>query len=200
MEYEEKHRQEEEQGLSGPSARFETFCGHVFEAGALEEKAKFLIALASASVGRSPQAFEDYRERARRAGARAEEVEEALAVAGVQGGGTQVFWMKADFEEALGERWRQELIPDADRSFWEFKRAVYEHGVLDGKTKQLIAVAVSSMLRCRHCTGAHLQAAQKAGASRQEIAEALAVLWAVGTAAERTWRSEAAERMLWTAP
>lgn len=46
---------------------------------------------------------------------------------------------------------------------------------LDGKTRELIALAVAVTLRCDGCINAHTDAAIKAGASKEEIVDALGV-------------------------
>lgn len=167
------------------SAKFQQFHDQAFAAqGVLDRVTLELIALAVASLGRSEPVKARYSDRARVNGASDEQIAEALAVACGQAGGTQVFWMKDDFDELLGSEWRQEFIAETDRSFWAFKREVFADGAIDKRTKQLIAVAVSSKLRCRHCTRAHIEAAFKAGASKAEVAESLAVLWAVSSELE----------------
>lgn len=182
--------------LPGPQEKFGDFAEKVYADGALDRKTKELIAAATASVGRCPHCTDGHLEGAKEAGASEEEVAEALAVAWGQGGGTQVFWMKNDFADLLGENWRQDFIPDADRAFWKFKSEVFENGVLPRKTKELIAVAVSSMLRCRHCTRAHIEGAFEAGAEKAEVAEALAVLWVIGGGTQVVWNKEGFEKHL----
>lgn len=182
--------------LSGPQQKFKEFASRVYSGGALDLKTRELIAVATSSVGRCRHCTDGHLTKAAESGATEEEIAEALAVAWVQGGGTQVFWMKDDLGELLGENWRGELIPEMDQAFWEFKREIFEKGVLDRKTKELIAVAVNSMLRCRHCTRAHIQAAFKAGASKAEVAEALAVLWVIGSGVQIVWNKEDFEEHL----
>lgn len=183
--------------LPAPQQKFATFAKHVYaEGGALDLKTKELIAVACASVGRCPHCTDGHLAKAEEAGAGPEEIAEALAVAWGQGGGTQVFWMMEDFNELLGENWRREFIPEADRAFWDFKREVFESGALDRKTMELIAVAVSSMLRCRHCTRSHIEAAFTAGASKAEVAETLAVLWVIGSGVQVLWNQEGFEAHL----
>jgi AhpD family alkylhydroperoxidase len=132
-------------------------------------KTKELIAVDCSSVGRCPHCTDGHLAKAKEVGASEEEIAEALAVAWSQGGGTQAFWMYEDFDELLGEGWRQEFIPEADRAFWAFQREIYETGALNRKVKELIAVAVSSMLRCRHCTRGHIQGAFKAERPRRRL-------------------------------
>lgn len=182
--------------LSGPQERFAEFARKVYGGDALDRKTKELIAVAASSVGRCPHCTDGHLSGARDAGATEEEIAEALAVAWVQGGGTQVFWMKDDFADVLGDDWRQSLIGEADRAFWAFKREVYEDGALPEKTKHLIAVAVSSALRCRVCTRGHMESALEAGASRKEIAEALSVLWVIGSGVQVVWNKEGFEEHL----
>jgi len=49
------------------------------------------------------------------------------------------------------------------------------HGALDAKTRELIALAVAASTRCDTCIGVHAKAAVAAGATREELLEALAV-------------------------
>ena len=44
---------------------------------------------------------------------------------------------------------------------------------MNGKTKQLIAVAVAHVIQCPYCIRGHTQAALKAGATEAEIMEAI---------------------------
>lgn len=183
--------------LPGPQQKFGAFAKHVYaEGGALDLKTKELIAVACASVGRCPHCTDGHLEKAKAAGATEEEIAAALAVAWAQGGGTQVFWMMEDFNDLLGDDWRREFIPEADRAFWDFKREIFEGDALDRKTKELIAVAVSSMPRCRHCTRSHIESAFKAGAIKAEVAETLAVLWVIGSGVQVVWNKEGFEAHL----
>lgn len=183
--------------IPGPQQKFKEFAQKVYaEGGALDLKTKELIAVACSSVGRCPHCTNGHLAKAKEAGASEEEIAEALSVAWSQGGGTQVFWMYEDFDELLGEGWRQQFIPEADRAFWAFKREVFQDGALPQKTKELIAVAVSSMLRCRHCTRGHIQGALKAGATKAEVAETLSVLWLIGSGVQVVWNQEGFETHL----
>lgn len=66
-------------------------------------------------------------------------------------------------------------IPDVYRGFGELHRASFAPGELDTKTKELIAVAIAVVDGCDGCIASHTQAAARAGATRQEMAEALGV-------------------------
>lgn len=70
-------------------------------------------------------------------------------------------------------RKRQDLAPGVEFAFQEFSRKVFATGVLDVKTKQLIAVAVAHVTQCPYCIRAHTQGAQHEGATEEEIMEAI---------------------------
>ena len=66
------------------------------------------------------------------------------------------------------------------KSFGELGRAATAGGVLDTKTKELIALALSVAARCDPCIGFHTKALAALGASRLEIDETLAVATYMG--------------------
>lgn len=70
-------------------------------------------------------------------------------------------------------RKRRELAPEPLSAFRAFSAAVFADGALQGKTKQLIAVAVAHVTQCPYCIRGHTQAALKAGATEAEIMEAI---------------------------
>ena len=70
-------------------------------------------------------------------------------------------------------RRRRELAPDVHDAFEDFSRAVFADGALPGATKQLIAVAVAHVTQCPYCIRGHTKLARRAGASPQEIMEAI---------------------------
>lgn len=53
-------------------------------------------------------------------------------------------------------------------------------GTLDRKTKELVALAISAVVRCNPCIAHHVKAVREAGASRSEIAEVLGVAVLMG--------------------
>lgn len=66
-------------------------------------------------------------------------------------------------------------IPDVYQGFGDLHRAAFADGELSAKTKELIAVAIAVVEGCDGCIASHAQAAARAGASRQEAAEAIGV-------------------------
>ena len=68
---------------------------------------------------------------------------------------------------------RRELAPEAEAAFQAFSKAVFAEGALSAKTKQLIAVAVAHVTQCPYCIKGHTKAATRAGATPQELMEAV---------------------------
>ena len=68
---------------------------------------------------------------------------------------------------------RRALTPDADAAFQAFSKAVFAEGALDVRTKQLIAVALAHVTQCPWCIEGHVKAARRAGASNEQIMEAI---------------------------
>ena len=64
-------------------------------------------------------------------------------------------------------------IPDVMQGFNAMAQAAGKDGVLDAKTKELIAMALSVGARCDPCIGYHGKALAKLGATRAEVQEML---------------------------
>ncbi|GGH45854.1 alkylhydroperoxidase [Mangrovimonas yunxiaonensis] len=56
----------------------------------------------------------------------------------------------------------------------------YQEGALDVKTKELLGLVASTVLRCDDCVKYHLEGTVNAGGSKAEIAEALGIATLVG--------------------
>ncbi|MFA5332855.1 MAG: carboxymuconolactone decarboxylase family protein [Methanoregula sp.] len=105
------------------------------------------------------------------------EFEEQIAQIVEQGAdATAEEWMKAiEIEygkiplifKRMGER------PEVLISHLLYKGTVADTSPLDPKYVELISIAVGAALKCPHCTGYHMQAAIKMGASRDEILEVI---------------------------
>ena len=63
--------------------------------------------------------------------------------------------------------------PDVMKAFGELARAATTSGVLNEKTKELIAVAIAVAVRCDGCIGFHVKALVRLGATREELNETL---------------------------
>jgi AhpD family alkylhydroperoxidase len=64
-------------------------------------------------------------------------------------------------------------IPDITNGFSALARAATKDGALDGKTKELIALALGVAAHCDACIGFHVQALIRLGVQRIELEEAL---------------------------
>ncbi len=68
---------------------------------------------------------------------------------------------------------RRALAPAQEEAFRAFSQAVFAEGALDARTKQLIAVAVAHVTQCPWCIEGHVKAARRAGASPEQVMEAI---------------------------
>jgi AhpD family alkylhydroperoxidase len=68
-----------------------------------------------------------------------------------------------------------ELKGDLFGSFFAFDQKVFADGSLSIKTKELIAIGCAHVTRCPYCIDGHVKRARKAGATDEEIAEAIFV-------------------------
>lgn len=66
-------------------------------------------------------------------------------------------------------------IPDTYAGFYALHKAAFAPGALDTKTKELIALALGVSQQCDGCIASHAQSAARAGATREEAAEAIGV-------------------------
>lgn len=66
-------------------------------------------------------------------------------------------------------------IADTMTGFSAMAGAATKDGVLDKKTKELIALAIGVSTRCDGCIGFHAEALVKLGATREEVEETLAM-------------------------
>jgi AhpD family alkylhydroperoxidase len=65
--------------------------------------------------------------------------------------------------------------PEAMAGFGQLARASMAAGAMDGKQKELIALAIGITQRCSGCIGFHVKALHKLGCSRAELEEMLAI-------------------------
>lgn len=77
----------------------------------------------------------------------------------------------------------RKIKKDLFDSFFDFDRKAFADGALALKMKELIAVGCAHVTRCPYCIEAHVQRARKAGASDEEIAEAIFISAAMSAGA-----------------
>lgn len=80
--------------------------------------------------------------------------------------------------------------PETMRHFKSFMGSVLKEGVLDTKTKELIAIGTSITARCKYCIAIHVEKALNAGATKEEIFEAATVAILMGGGPAMTYVSE----------
>lgn len=56
----------------------------------------------------------------------------------------------------------------------------FQEGALDVKTKELLGLVASTVLRCDDCIKYHLESSKKAGLNKEEVLEALSIATLVG--------------------
>lgn len=71
----------------------------------------------------------------------------------------------------------RKAIPDVYKGFGELHHAAFAPGALDTRTKELIAFAIGVVEQCDGCIASHARGAVKAGATKQEAAEAIGVTY-----------------------
>jgi AhpD family alkylhydroperoxidase len=75
------------------------------------------------------------------------------------------------------------ISPDTIKGYQTLSGAGQKTNLLGPKIRELISLAVAVTARCDGCITVHAEAAARHGASREEIAEALAVATAVNAGA-----------------
>jgi len=83
--------------------------------------------------------------------------------------------------------------PEVTKAFSAMARAATQAGVLDAKTKELIALAISVAIRCDGCVAFHSQAAVRQGATRDEILETMGMALYMGAGPSLMYAAQAVE-------
>lgn len=77
-----------------------------------------------------------------------------------------------------------EKIMDLDhlgiKRFFNLDHNTYKDGALPAKTKELLGLVASAVLRCNDCIDYHLEQCAKTGSTKEEIMDALNVALVVG--------------------
>jgi AhpD family alkylhydroperoxidase len=85
----------------------------------------------------------------------------------------------------------REDIPDTLQGFSALAKAASRDGVLDKKTKELIALALGVAGHCDACIGFHAEALVRLGATRPEVEEALGMAVYMGGGPSLMYAAEA---------
>ncbi len=87
----------------------------------------------------------------------------------------------AEFKELSSEfKGLQQNLPETMSAFTGLHKAVFGEGELSTKQKELIALGIGIAMRCEGGVISHTRSALRAGATRAEIAETVAVAIAMG--------------------
>jgi len=85
--------------------------------------------------------------------------------------------------------------PALMKAFWGLRKAAVVPGALDSKTKELIALAISVSARCDDCIAHHVYDALEAGATKEEVSDALGVAILMGGGTSVVYASHAIEAL-----
>jgi len=83
--------------------------------------------------------------------------------------------------------------PEVMKTFADMARAAHGGDALDGKTKELAALAISVAIRCSPCIAYHAEGAVRQGASHAEVAEVLAMAIYMGAGPSVMYAARALE-------
>ena len=81
------------------------------------------------------------------------------------------------------QRMNQRILAEPNqvvRRFFALDTQTYQEGALDVKTKELLGLVASLVLRCDDCISYHVAQCRQAGASRDELFETFSVGLVVG--------------------
>lgn len=82
-------------------------------------------------------------------------------------------------------------VPEVMKAFSSVAQNALAATALDGKTKELIALAISVAVRCDDCVAFHAKAAFEQGASRDEVAATLGMAVYMGAGPSAMYASHA---------
>ena len=87
------------------------------------------------------------------------------------------------------------ILKEVEELYEKFSSSVSKPNILDGKTKELIALSDSVMADCLPCIEYHYKRAVDAGASKEEIAESLAIAMSVSAGSKKAKYSAVINRL-----
>ncbi|WP_292464135.1 carboxymuconolactone decarboxylase family protein [Methanolobus sp.] len=78
-------------------------------------------------------------------------------------------------------------LPETADAFVQMRATIFKDSALDIKTKEMIAVAASVLLKCERCIEVHSQRAIDNGATKDELAEAISVAMFISAGSTLHW-------------
>jgi AhpD family alkylhydroperoxidase len=106
-----------------------------------------------------------------------------------------VDWKAYSAQLTAGMGGLAKLSPDTVKGYGQLGQASSRTGHLGPKIRELIAIAVAISLRCDGCIATHTAEAKKAGATNEEIAEALGVAIGVNAGAALVYSARALDAL-----
>lgn len=91
-----------------------------------------------------------------------------------------------DSEDLKQLKTLKELAPTEFQGFVELDKIVGRDGAIPRKYRELMAIAVACTTQCPYCLDVHTRNAKKAGATREEVAEAAFIAAALRAGAAAT--------------
>ena len=170
---------------------FSEFNSATLKEGNLSRKDKEIIAVAIAHVTKCPYCIDTHTKIAKAEGASLEELVEAIfVVAGVEAGGAVTHSthvhnaLSSEADDGLYKRSNLKKLgqlnkyaPEGFKAYSTFSATAMKAGKLSVKFKEIIAVAVAHATQCPYCIDVHSKNAVKAGATNEELAEAIMVTY-----------------------
>ncbi|OIQ45647.1 MAG: alkylhydroperoxidase [Roseobacter sp. MedPE-SW] len=84
-------------------------------------------------------------------------------------------WQTKLDDTRQGLRRLNKAIPDTAQAFGALGKSVKQGGVLEFKHKEFVALGIAVAVRCDDCIGLHVETLVKAGATREEVSDVLAM-------------------------
>jgi AhpD family alkylhydroperoxidase len=87
-----------------------------------------------------------------------------------------------DFNE-YRERMNEVILGNGNlvmKRLWNLDTNTYQEGALDVKTKEMLGLVASMVLRCDDCIKYHLETSYKEGITKEEMMEAMGIATLVG--------------------
>ena len=85
--------------------------------------------------------------------------------------------------EAFRERMNEIILDEAPleiKRFWSLDNQMYQDGALDVKTKEMLGLVASMVLRCEDCITYHLKRCVELGATDEELWEVMGIGLLIG--------------------
>lgn len=172
---------------------FVKFDSLALKEGVLSTKLKELIAVAVAHTTGCPYCIELHVTQAKNNNASKGETAEVVMVAtALKAGSALAHGVNAlnAYDGTAGEELYKEqyfsrlkefssLQPDTFKAFIDFDTQTMKDGLLTGREKELIAIAVAHTTGCPYCISLHVQGAKKLSVTKEEVAESILVATAL---------------------